>query len=53
MRKAKHYGLCKGGLGQEDTAALFDAFSIVGEDISEANVDYAHDAEREVVLKGE
>jgi hypothetical protein len=40
-------------LNEEDAAALFDAFSLVGEDLSEASVEYAREAQKEVVLKGE
>ena len=38
-------------LREEDSAALFDAFTLVGEDLEGANVEFACDAEREVALK--
>lgn len=38
---------------EEDAAALFDAFTLVGEDVHEASVEFAHDAQGEVALKGE
>jgi predicted DNA-binding protein len=40
-------------LEEEEAAALFQAFTVVGEDLGEANMGYAHDAQREVALKGE
>ncbi len=40
-------------LEEEEAAALFEAFTLVGEDLHEANVEFACDAQREVVLKGE
>jgi predicted DNA-binding protein len=38
-------------LREEDTAALFDAFTLVGEDSEETNVEFACDAQREAALK--
>ena len=38
-------------LREEDAAALFDAFTLVGEDLEETNVEFACDAQREVALK--
>ena len=38
-------------LTEEDRALLFEAFSLVAEDAEEADVRYAQDAQREVVLK--
>jgi predicted DNA-binding protein len=38
-------------LREEDAAALFDAFTLVGEDEAETNVEFACDAQREAVLK--
>ena len=38
-------------LREEDAAALFDAFTLVGEDMEETNVEFACDAQREVALK--
>ena len=40
-------------LEEEETALLFEAFTLVGKDLNEASVEYAHDAQREVALKGE
>lgn len=40
-------------LAAQDAAALFEAFTVVGVDADEASVDFAQDAQREVVLKGE
>jgi hypothetical protein len=40
-------------LAEQDSFALFQAFSLVGEDVDEASVEFAHEAQREVVLKGE
>lgn len=40
-------------IAEEEASALYDAFTIVGEDIPEASVEYASDAQREVVLKDE
>jgi len=40
-------------LAEEESAALFNAFTLVGEDSNEASVEFAHDAQREVVLKDE
>ena len=36
---------------EEEKKALFDAFSLVAEDIDDVDVDYAFEAQREVVLK--
>ncbi len=38
-------------LKEEEKKALFDAFSLVAEDTEEVNVDYAFEAQKEVVLK--
>jgi hypothetical protein len=38
-------------LTEEDRAPLFEAFSLVAEDAEEADVRYAQDAQKEVVLK--
>jgi predicted DNA-binding protein len=38
-------------LTEEDRDLLFEAFSLVAEDAEEADVRYAQDAQREVVLK--
>ena len=38
-------------LREEDAAALFDAFTLVGEDLEETNVEFACDAKRQQVLK--
>lgn len=38
-------------LREEDAAALFDAFTILGADLEEANVEFACDAQREATLK--
>ena len=40
-------------LEEEEAAILFEAFTLVGEDLHEASMEYAHDAQREVVLKDE
>ena len=40
-------------LEEEEAAALFQAFTIVGQDLDEANVEFARDAQREVALKDE
>ena len=40
-------------LEEEEAAALFQAFTLVGEDLDEASVEFAHHAQREVALKGE
>ena len=40
-------------LEEEEAAALFQAFTIVGRDLHEANVEFAHDAQREVAVKDE
>ena len=38
-------------LDEEDAASLFHAFTVVGEDMAEASVEFAGDAQREVALK--
>lgn len=38
-------------LREEDKAALFDAFTIAGDDLQESNVEFACDAQREVALE--
>ena len=38
-------------LTEEDRALLFEAFSLAADDAEEADVGYAQDAQREVVLK--
>jgi len=38
-------------LREEDEAALFDAFTVVGEDSEESSVEFARDAQREAALK--
>jgi predicted DNA-binding protein len=38
-------------LSDEDVVALYNAFTLVGEDIQEASVDFAQDAQREAALK--
>ena len=38
-------------LREEDTAALFDAFTLVGKDLEETNIEFACDAQREAALK--
>lgn len=38
-------------LREEDAAALFDAFTLVGEDTAEVNVEFARDAQWETMLK--
>ncbi len=38
-------------LAEDEKAALCEAFGLVGDDADEADVSYAHDAQREVVLK--
>jgi len=38
-------------LAEEDDALLFRAFTIVGEDASVADVEFAHDAQKEAALK--
>jgi predicted DNA-binding protein len=38
-------------LEEEEAAVLFQAFTVVGEDLDEASMEYAHDAQREVALK--
>jgi len=40
-------------LEEEEAAALFQAFTLVGEDLDEASMEFAHDAQREVAVKGE
>ena len=40
-------------LDEEEALSLFQAFTLVGEDLQEASVVFAHDAQREVTLKGE
>ena len=40
-------------LARQDAAALFQAFTLVGEDMNEASVEFAHEVQREAVLKGE
>jgi len=40
-------------LEEEESAALFEAFTLVGRDLDETNVEFAHDAQGEVALKGE
>ena len=37
----------------EDAALLCEAFTLVGEDFHKASIEFARDAQREVVLKGE
>lgn len=39
-------------LAEEEAAALFSAFTIVGEDMEETSVGFAADAQREVALSG-
>ena len=38
-------------LDEEAAASMFQAFTLVGEDIVEASVEFAHDAQQEVALK--
>lgn len=38
-------------LAEEEAAALFQAFTLVGGDVEDASVEFAHDAQREAVLK--
>ena len=38
-------------LREEDAVALFDAFTLVGKDLEETNLEFARDAQREAVLK--
>jgi len=38
-------------LREEDSAALFDAFTLAGEDMAETDVEFACVAQREAVLK--
>jgi hypothetical protein len=38
-------------LREEDAVALFDAFTLVGEDLEETNLEFACDAQREAALK--
>lgn len=40
-------------LAEEEAAALFGAFTIVGEDLEGASVQFAEDAQREAVSGGE
>jgi hypothetical protein len=40
-------------LAEEDAALLVEAFTLVGEDAHQANIEFAQDAQREVVLKVE
>ena len=40
-------------LEEQEAATLFEAFTLVGADLQEASVEFAHDAQREVALKGE
>ncbi len=40
-------------LAEEEAATLFGAFTIVGEDMEEACVEFASDAQREVASGGE
>lgn len=40
-------------LRKEDTAALFDAFTLAGDDSEETNVKFAWDTQREVTLEDE
>ncbi|OQW96579.1 MAG: hypothetical protein BWK74_08185 [Desulfobacteraceae bacterium A6] len=40
-----------GKLREEDTAALFDAFTLVGDDLEDTAVEFACDAQREAVLE--
>jgi hypothetical protein len=40
-------------LARQDAAALFQAFTLVGEDMNEVSVEFAHEVQREAVLKGE
>jgi hypothetical protein len=38
-------------LREEDAAALFDSFTLVGADLEETDVEFTCDAQREAVLK--
>jgi predicted DNA-binding protein len=40
-------------LEEKERASLFDAFGLVGEDVAEADVEYARDAQGEVALNGD
>jgi hypothetical protein len=40
-------------LAEEEAAELFGAFTIVGEDMEEANVEFAAEAQREAAAGGE
>ncbi len=40
-------------LAEEEAAALFSAFTIVGKDMDEASVEFAGDAQRAIALGGE
>jgi len=38
-------------LAEEDDSLLFRAFTVVGEDVSAADVEFARDAQKETVMK--
>jgi predicted DNA-binding protein len=40
-------------LAEEESASLYRAFTLVGQDMQESSVDYAHEAQLETVLKDE
>jgi predicted DNA-binding protein len=40
-------------LAEEEAASLYQAFTLVGQDMQESSVDYAHGAQQETVLKDE
>lgn len=40
-------------LAEEEAASLYRAFTLVGQDMQESSVDYAHEAQQETVLKDE
>jgi hypothetical protein len=40
-------------LTEEDAVALFDAFTLVGQDVNEVSVDYASEAQRAIALNDE
>ena len=40
-------------LAEEDGAALFDAFTLVGQDVDEVTVDYASETQRAIALSDE
>jgi predicted DNA-binding protein len=40
-------------LTEEDAVALFDAFTLVGQDVNEVSVDYASEAQRVIALDDE